>query len=219
LSFLPPSGRFSSTGAYVERRGLYSTGVWVYDLDEKEKKKISEKAKDVEWLPTGDIYLIDYERTYDPKTRTDGIKYETQKYNYKQGIITEKGIKGVKFSLDGRYAIKLNPEYFDLPSDNDVRIKIEIVDLTTHKEIPHEKLTNLYDDASRISWSSLTWLNANRVLVNRIVMRTPVRDISIVDVKNNNIVKKTNGEVVGTNSDRSKLVIFIDGKFKAEEVQ
>jgi hypothetical protein len=45
-----------------------------------------------------------------------------------------------------------------------------------------------------------------------------VRDILICEIENNKVLKELKGNVVGVNSDRSKFVVYLNGKFMAVDV-
>jgi dipeptidyl aminopeptidase/acylaminoacyl peptidase len=204
------------TGGAVESRGFLSTGVWVYDLDKKEKVKIADKANDVEWLPSGDIYIIAYERKSEKKRKSELI-YNSSIYSYKDRATIYEGLKGVKFSLDGNYSILLTLQYGNITADEH-SIRINFYDVKTEKVILPDKLTNIFSEPSRIVWDSFSWVKGNRVVFEKSIINSLKRDILICDIESNNVLKTLKGIVVGVNSDRSKVVVFNEGKFEAVTV-
>jgi len=209
------------TGGRIESLGFHSTGVWIYDLETKEKKKIAEKAKKVEWLTNGDIYIIDYYKKYGKDLEPDKIIYKSFVYREQNGSISKKGFKGVRISLDARYAITLDPEYigFMPMTDRDYqKILIDFYDVAANKKIPRDRLSNIFKEPDRIQWDSIFWVRNNRVVIEKTIYGKLIRDILICDIRNNSVVKSIKGRVVGVNTDRSKIVVFFNGKFEIVDV-
>lgn len=209
----PDGGKIAYiTGEDIESRGLNSTGVWVYDIAKNEKKKVAVKANDIEWLPIGDIYVIDYEKKYDKKKKGE-IIYNSLVYSYKDKVNKEHKLKGVKFSLDGKYSILVSPQYGDITADEN-SMRINIYDRRADKLIPIDKLSTIFTEPSRIEWGSFMWVKENRLVFERSIMNSLIRDIIICDIEKNSVLKSVRGQIVGVNSDRSKIVVFREGKFE-----
>ncbi len=205
------------TGGDVEGRGFRSKGVFVHEIGKKEKKKIANKAKDVEWLPNDNIYVIDHSMKQKKDDDLDKIKYGTLVYSYKDGVIKDKGVKGVKFSLDGKYSILLTPQYGDITAD-EKSIRINFYDMKLNGVISVDRLNNIFSEPSRIEWDSFTWVKGNRIVFEKGILNSLVRDILVCDIENNRVLKSLKGKMVGVNSDRSKIVLFKEGKFEAVAV-
>jgi len=207
------------TGERKKRsRLINSTGVWVYNIEKNEKKMIAEKAQDIFW-PTGDdIFIINYEKKYD-KNYNISTNYGSYIYNYKTGSINQKGLNGVQFSFDGKYSILYRPEFYDLP-DDEGRIRIDFYDLKNKKKILAEQVSSMFQNPVFLSWDSFFFGKDNRVIFWEMPWNTNLRDIKIVDIDNNRVLKTVKGKykIIGTNSDRSKIVIFSAGKFEAADV-
>ncbi len=199
------------TGGDVEGRGFRSTGVWVYDLQKKEKIKIAEKANDVEWFPTGDICVVVYENKSERKGKGEAV-YNSFIYRYADKAVEGVGLKGVKFSLDGKYSITVTRDYGNITAD-EKSIRINFYNLMTKSTISTSKLSEIISEPSRIIWDSFTWLKRNRIVFEKKIDNSVQRDILICDIENNKVLKILKGNLVGTNSDRSKVVLFDAGRF------
>ncbi len=96
---------------------------------------------------------------------------------------------------------------------------LDFIDLKENKKILSKFLDKIYNNRPRILWRPVLWLKGNRIVVERKIMNSVYRNISICDFENNRVLKViSNGVIVGVNSDRSKLVIYSNGKFTAVDV-
>ncbi len=205
-------------GIIAERSIVKSTGVWVYDIEKKEKKKIADRGSDIEWVKSGEIYVIDY----DYKRAKSGLPikdiYESAVYRYESGLVPGKQVLGNDFSLDGRYSI--GPKYwrFSAMSDEErVKINYSVYDLQRGIAIPEDKLSNIFADPETVIWGYFYFVKGNRLVFED--NRKNVGFATLIgDVENNRILKTVKGELVGFNSDRSKVVIYVDETFKTVDV-
>jgi dipeptidyl aminopeptidase/acylaminoacyl peptidase len=205
----------------AEMRGLISNGVWVYDLEKKEKKKIGQSALAIEYLPSGDLCLsMDRDKMH---------AYKSICYRDINGEIRKIEKKGINISLDGRYSI--DPQYIDympMTKEDEESTHLAYYDLKTGKKIKSSSLDKIYTEMPRIMWGPVLWLKGNRIVVQKIMHIDPknlgsgvasnVRDILICEIENNKVLKELKGNVVGVNSDRSKFVVYLNGKFLAVDV-
>lgn len=206
------------SGIIGEGNVVKSTGVWVYDIERKEKKKIANRGSDIDWIKSGEIYVIDY----DYKKGKSGIPikevYESAVYRYETGLVPGKKVLGNDFSLDGRYSI--GPKYwrFSAMSDEErTKIHYNVYDIQRGIAIPEDNLSNIFADPETIIWGYFYWVKRNRLVFED--NRKNEGFVTLIgDVENNLILKKIKGKLVGFNGDRSRLVIYSDGKFKAVDV-
>lgn len=202
-------------GTYKESGKIELKGIWIYDLEKKEKKKIAGSALKIEWLPTGELCLYNeyIERQRDARLPV----YKTLIYSDQaNNIIAEK--QGIYLSQDARYST--DPKYYLLPEDQVTRkIVVDFFDLKRGTIILGTTLDKVFRDPIRIAWGGdIIWLKGNRLVVEKRIRDSLLYDISICDFANNRILREVRGRIVGVNSDRSKLVIYSDGKFSAVDV-
>jgi Tol biopolymer transport system component len=223
------------TGGNIEARGFSSTGVWIYDLQTEEKKKIANEALDVEWLSNDKIRIINYMHVGLPSK--DEIEYHNFTYNFSDGSVKDRDVKGAKFSLDGKYAILLAPEYGNIAAEEDA-IRIALYNLHAGEIIPRTRLTNIFSNPSRIKWDTFFWVKGNRIVFQKSMATTEGTEkkpqlrqrskakksspssfeVLVCDIEKNKVLKTITGYLVGSNNNRSKLVIFSDGKFEIVDV-
>jgi len=217
-----------------ESISFFSKGIWIYDIEKREKRKIAEMGRDkgiieydetwsaenIEWFTDDNIYIINSFKGY--KNGKDLIVKNSYIYSYKDNEIKKKNLGAVTFSLDGRYFNAFSPEYIRyLPGGvEDMKmILVDIFDTNTGKIIPRNKLTNIFDDPKNIMWETLFWLANNRILIEKNIPRSHTWEFLIGDIENNKILKRIKGEyLAGTNANRSKFVIFHKGKITVVDV-
>lgn len=204
------------TGEYFEDQGLVSNGVWVYDIEKREKKKIAEKAKDIQWFSTDNIYIIDFFKEINKKKKRYDIITNSLVYNDGRGIIIKENIKGIQFSLDEKYSIVPNEHYHELESEN---IAVDIYDLNNEKNIPRDKISKIFNEPIEIRWDSLFWAHNNRLIYLQNLVGELGEIIYICDIENNKILQKIKARLIGTNNDRSKIVIYHNDEFKVVDVE
>lgn len=209
------------SGVIAERSVVKSTGVWVYDIEKKEKKKIADRGSQLDWVKSGEIYVVDYDYKKGKSGMPINDVYESAVYKYESGLVTGKKVLGNDFSLDGRYSI--GPKYwmFSAMSDEErAKVHYRVYDLQKSTAIPESKLSNVFADPETITWGYFYWVKDNRLVLDAERTINGIGGIYqlICDVENNQILKAVKGKLVGFNSDRSKLVIYSDGKFSAVDV-
>ena len=208
-------------GVIGERNVVKSTGVWVYDIEKKEKKRIAARGSDIEWVKSGEIHVIDYDYKKGKSGSPINEVYESGVYRYELGLVPGKKVLGNDFSLDGRYSI--GPKYWNYsPMSFEERAKIHysIYDLQRGIAIPEDKLSNIFVDPKTITWGYFYWVKGNRLVLEaeRAIKGALGIYQLICDVENDRVLRAVKGKLVGFNSDRSKLVIYSDGKFTAVDV-
>lgn len=220
----PDSKKIAYIAGTLGERELNAKGVWVYDLKKGNKKKIADSAQNIEWLPTGELTLhVEYSALVDGRKQ---MLDKTQIYDYRSDKIIS-DLKGINLSQDGRYSV--GPRYIGMAELLEgEKIYVDFFDLKGAKTILATSLDKVFTERPRILWGPILWLKGNRIVVERFDPIDPknpskgtasnVRDISICDIEKNKVLKEFRGNIVGVNSDRSKLVIYHDGKFTAVDV-
>lgn len=205
----------------AEMGQILSTGIWLYDLKRKEKKKVAASAESIEWLSSGDLALnIAYkeQKSIDNRHSLEVNKYKSALYDATTGKI-KKETKGFHVSLDGRYS--LDPKYIGyvpMTKEDEESTHMDFYDLKDDKVILSSSLTGIFTELTRILWGAFLWVKGNRVVIEKTIEGSVSRDIVVGDIEKNKVLKEVRGQIVGVNSDRSKLVIYSDGKFTAVDV-
>lgn len=209
------------TGTEVEGGGIHSDGVWVYDIEKKSKKKISDGADDIQWSDNENIHLIKHstvaEKGKDFK-KPKKAKYETVVYDYKQSRVKPGFINGIKFSLDGKFSILLDPQY-DVWALAERGLKQKHVDIYDTQSDKVKRLSAIFADIENMSSSSFLWAANNRLIFVKGIQGRKLDEIYFCDISNDSVLKRINGRIVGTNRNRSKLVIFNGVTFDVIDVQ
>ena len=199
----------------AEMGQIISTGIWVYDLEKGEKTKIADTARDIEWLPNGAFCLyVEYE---EPKG--SAIKaYKTIIYNTANGAIQEEK-KGINMSLDGKYSVDpLYIGYTPMTKEAEESTHTDFYDLKEGRKILSASLNKIYTELPTILWREILWLKGNRMVVEKTIKNSLAWDISVCDLEHNKVLKEVRGQIIGVNSDRSKIVLFYEGKFSVVDV-
>jgi len=203
------------TGTYKEYGEINSKGIWLYDLERKEKKKIAEAARSIEWLPTGELCL--YVEYLESKGGSRVPFFKTLIYSDNSSkVVSER--RGIFLSQDGRYST--DPKYYLLPEDQITdNIVVDFFDLRKGTVILGVTLDKVFSEPNRIAWGGdILWLKETRLVVEKRIPNALPFDISICDFEQNKVLKDIRGRLVGVNSDRSKVVLFYEGKFSVVDV-
>lgn len=208
-------------GNVVEREGIQSSGVFLFDIESNKNRKISDGAKDLEWHYKKDIFLINssfIDYSIDDNRTIIG---NTEIFDYSENKIVKSNMPGIQFSLDGKYSLKLSqanigrvPGAIDRKND----ILLDIYDIEKGITLQKEKLNKIYSNPSDILWSKLFWASNDRLIIVSDIVNTLDNNIKICDFINDNVIEKRVGKIVGTNSGRSKIIIYYQGRFFAVNI-
>lgn len=208
------------TGIEIEGAGLSPEGVYIYDIDKKSKKKIADGAQSILWTNNDEILLINYS-TYEEKgkgyKKPKASKYGTVVFDAIQNKTLPGVVKGVNFSLDGRYSILPDPQY-DTQAEAELGLKPKSVNIYNVKEKKVRQLSAFFNTSKKIVWREYIWAANNRLASMHSFTGGKADELSFCDIANDSIIKQVAGTLVGTNSARDKFVVFNGKTFSAIDV-
>lgn len=217
----PDGNRIAYVHGGTIGRGVFaSNGVWIYDITTKAKRKIAETARSIEWFDDNEIYVINYRKESGEKGTPDKILYESYIYDVESRKIKSRNLKGENFSIDGKYSILTDPDYRGYPvtPEEAEQIHVNFYNVQQKQIIPHTELSEILAEPRTIHWKSYIWAERNRIIFLRKIGGKLHYEIVIADLAGNKILAEFKGNIVGMNSQRNKIVIYFNGKFKTVNV-
>ncbi|MDH3976773.1 MAG: hypothetical protein OEV42_21130 [Deltaproteobacteria bacterium] len=192
------------TGEKSIRKGAYDMalkpdGVWLYDIAEEKKIKLSVLGKH--------LRLSKKERTLH---LWNGEKWIIYNYDSGEVIETPKTLEDVDYSLDGRYYMMTSGTEFEPPYWSPFRI----YEVKTTAALPSEEISFI----SERNPQKFIWGNDGKVFFDGMTSRTDAKNrLYIYDFKARKLIRQFDGAIAGNSEDLSWLVVYRDGKFYLEK--
>ena len=191
------------TGEKSIRKGPYGMalkpdGVWLYDIEEAKKEKLSVLGKHVK--------LNQKERMLNLWNGERWVKYDFDTAKVTETSMT---LEDVDYSPDGKYYMDASGMNFAPPYWSPFRI----YDSKSGAASPVEKIGFI----SERNPQKFIWGNDGKLLFNGRTTRTvPKKRLYIFDFNLKKIVRQFEGRIAGHSDDLAWLVIYRDGKFYLE---